>query len=151
MDFQTPDIICSYMVGLLKEPYYKRVLEPTPGLGNLVKAVAPKAETVIAPDDYFSLDPYERYDAVVMNPPFTPMEKGYKILFGCMEQADEVIALMPWLVIINSKKRTESLMAFGMISITHLPRSIFKGARVQCCIIHLKKGYQDETKFINYH
>lgn len=67
-----------------------------------------------------------------------------------MELSDNIIALMPWLVIINSKQRTHKIISFGLKSITHLPRDIFKGSRVQCCILELKKGYHNKMEFKNY-
>ena len=136
------------MVSLLQKDEYNTILEPTPGEGNLANAANSKG-IVICPNDFFELEP-QRFEAVVMNPPFTPMELGYRILFACMEMSDEVVALMPWLTLINSQKRTDTLVSFGLKSVTHLPRTIFKGARVQCCIIHLVKGYTQKTLFENY-
>jgi hypothetical protein len=149
MDFQTPDMVCEYMVSLLSKDAYDLVLEPTPGVGNLSRAVKVKANNVIEPADYFKMDINLRFDAVVMNPPFTPMELGYKILFECLDRTDELVSLMPWLTIINSNKRTEKLFGYGLQSVTHLPRSIFKGSRVQCCVLHLLKGAK-QTNFYNY-
>ena len=105
---------------------------------------------MIAPDGNFFEMEKRRYDWVVMNPPFTPMKKGYQILYECMEMSDNIIALMPWLTIINGQKRTADIMEFGLVSITHLPRSIFKGARVQTCIMQMRKGYKGRTEFLNY-
>jgi hypothetical protein len=84
-----------------------------------------------------------------MNPPFTPMKLGYKILYRCMELSNNIVALMPWLTIINGQKRTEDIMNFGLKSITHLPRKTFNGARVQTCILELHKGYQGVTQFLS--
>jgi hypothetical protein len=81
-----------------------------------------------------------------MNPPFTPMSLGYKILFQCMEWTNNIIALMPWLTIINSQKRTEKINNYGLKSVTHLPRKTFPGSRVQCCILEMEKYYLDVTK-----
>lgn len=147
-NFQTPIRICHYMVSMLEKSEYSTILEPTPGQGNLAKILADTA-TVICPLDFFTLEK-QRFDAIVMNPPFSPMDVGYRILFECMDMADEIIALMPWLTLINSQKRTEIIMRFGLKSITHLPRNIFKGSRVQCCILHLIKGYDQQTFFKNY-
>jgi len=144
MDFQTPDWVCKYMVSLLSDKVVT-VLEPTPGEGNLVCALKEKNYQVTAPTDFWEVT--GRWDAVVMNPPFTPMALGYKILFSCMEMSDEIIALMPWLTIINSEKRAKDIQAFGLVSITHLPRSVFAGARVQTCILQLQRGYNQPTIF----
>ncbi len=107
-DFQTPEKICKYMSSFLPENSGD-ILEPTKGLGNLVKALCEKGN-VIAPDgDFFEMEK-RRYDWVVMNPPFTPMKKGYQILYECMDMADNIIALMPWLTIINGQKRTNDIL-----------------------------------------
>jgi len=145
--FQTPVDVCVYMSAFLPDNA-GLILEPTAGIGNLVKALKQKGE-VIAPDDFFKM-PKQKFDWVVMNPPFTPMSKGYKILYDCMEMSDNIIALMPWLTIINGEKRTNDIMSFGLISITHLPRKIFNGARVQTCILQMSKGYTENTRFVNY-
>jgi hypothetical protein len=119
------------------------VLEPTPGQGNLVKALVEEGYHVTAPNDFWSVA--GRFDAVVMNPPFSPMAQGYQILFAVMEMSDVIIALMPWLTLINAKGRTETIRQFGLRSVTHLPRDAFPGSRVQTCILYLDKGYQGET------
>lgn len=125
------------------------ILEPTKGIGNLVKALKHKGN-VIAPDgDFFEMKE-RRFDWIVMNPPFTPMKTGYKILYKCMGMSDNIVALMPWLTLINGEKRTRDIINFGLVSITHLPRTTFKGSRVQTCILHMKKGYTGNTRFINY-
>lgn len=65
MNFQTPPAVCDYMVNLLP-PGTRTVLEPTPGMGNLVKAL--NKYEVTAPDDFWKMS-YQFFDAVVMNPP----------------------------------------------------------------------------------
>jgi type I restriction-modification system DNA methylase subunit len=86
-----------------------------------------------------------RFDAVVMNPPFTPMERGYRILYAVMEMSNVVIALMPWLTLINSKRRTKDIETFGLKEVIHLPRDVFPGSRVQTCILNMQKGYTGKT------
>lgn len=143
-DFQTPAEVCDYMAGLLPSTV-NTVLEPTPGQGNLVRSLA--NFKVTAPEDFWKVS--GRFDAVVMNPPFSPMMLGYKILYQTMEMSDIIIALMPWLVIINSDKRTNDILKFGLKSITHLPRSTFKNARVQTCILELNKNIvTDKTEIL---
>ena len=144
MDFQTPHKICKYMTDYLPSNAGK-ILEPTPGVGNLVKSLQEKGD-VIAPIDFFKL-PQDRYDWIVMNPPFSPMKKGYEILYRCMDLSNNIIALMPWLTMINSHKRTQDILIFGLVSITHLPRNVFKGSRVQTCILEMRKEYSGETIF----
>ena len=147
-DFQTPLEVCEYMASFLPDNAGD-ILEPTKGVGNLV-SVLEKKGNVIAPDGNFFDMEKRKYNCVVMNPPFSPMKKGYDILYECMEMSDNIIALMPWLVLINGNKRTTDIMNFGLISITHLPRKVFNGARVQTCIMEMKKGYKGKTTFNNF-
>ena len=143
-NFQTPIFICEYMSSFLPENA-GTILEPTAGKGNLVKSLSNYGE-VFAPDD-FNLMEKRKFDWIVMNPPFTPMKQGYDILYSCMDMSDNIIALMPYLCIINGEKRTNDIMNFGLKSITHLPRSVFKGSRVQTCILEMKRGYVGDTIF----
>lgn len=142
INFQTPEWVCKEMVKMIPQGIVT-VLEPTPGAGNMVKAL--DGYSVTAPEDFWTVT--GQFDAVVMNPPFSPMVQGYRILFKCMEMADTIIAVMPWLTMINSEKRTKAIMDFGLKSITHLPRNAFKGVRVQCCILNMVRGYNGHTQF----
>lgn len=90
----------------------KSVLEPASGSGNIIKAIelTGKKVSVTAPDDFFLLKD-NRFDCVVMNPPFSlrftniknaptctdmkGMKMGYYFLTECMKKSDCVIALMP--------------------------------------------------------
>lgn len=147
MQFQTPPQVCTYMSSFL--PFDAgNILEPTSGEGNLVKALKQRGN-VIEPKDFFTHKHLGKYDWIVMNPPFTPMKLGYQILYSCMNLSDNIVALMPWLTIINGQKRTNDIMDYGLKSITHLPRNIFKGARVQTCILEMQKGYTGITKFLS--
>jgi hypothetical protein len=143
MDFQTPDWCCKMMAGLVPEECIS-CLEPTPGEGNLVRALKSKGLNVVAPREFWDID--GNFDCIVMNPPFSPMSEGYKILYRCMDMSDVVIALMPWLVIINSEKRTSDILSFGLAKVIHLPRRTFRGSRVQCCIMQMIKGYSKPTE-----
>ena len=148
-NFQTPLIVCDYMTSLLPKSPINKVLEPTPGEGNLVKSLNQlNINQIIAPDNFFDIN--DIFDYIVMNPPFTPMDLGYSILYRCMEMSDNIIALMPWLTMINSQKRTKHIMDFGLKSITNLPRKTFKGSRVQCCILEMEKGWNSTTLFKNF-
>lgn len=140
--FQTPQKVGLYMASLLSKDV-KTILEPTKGMGGLVKILKDYG-TVTAPDDFYKMK-FKRFDAIVMNPPFSPMKEGYKILYKCMDMSDCVIALMPYLCIINGDKRTKDIRAFGLKSITHLPRTTFPKSRVQTCVLHLQKNYNGET------
>lgn len=163
-DFQTPPAVCKYMVSLLPKGI-KKVLEPTPGLGNLVVTLQEAKYKVTAPVDFFLL-PSTRYDAVVMNPPFSckyarlensPMEikkdglrLGYYILSQCMEMSDTIIALMPIFTITDSDVRIRHFKKWGLQSITQLPRATFAYTRIQTIVMHLQKGYQGETIYKLY-
>ena len=55
------------------------ILEPTRGIGNLVKALEQKGNVIAPEGDFFKMEK-RSFDWVVMNPPFTPMKVGYQIL-----------------------------------------------------------------------
>ena len=141
MDFQTPEWICRQMVSLVPLGT-KTILEPTPGEGNLVRALS--EYEVTAPEDFWEWS--GRWDCIVMNPPFSPMSQGYKILYRCMKMSDYIIALMPWLTLINSERRTRDIVNFGLQSVMHLPRTAFPGSRVQTCIMIMDRQFRDTTK-----
>lgn len=146
-DFQTLPVIAQYMVSMLPT-HVITVLEPTPGDGNIVAELREHGFEITAPEDYFLLGS-QKFDAVVMNPPFSAkdtvltnctkplkgMAVSWEILTQCMLRSDVVIALVPWYVVINSDKRLKFLQQFGLISITSLPRKAFPGVRVQTCIL----------------
>lgn len=143
--FQTPDDTCEYMAGFLPDNC-GTILEPTPGKGHLVRALAKKG-TVIAPARFEDIAPGAHFDYVVMNPPFTPMSEGYKYLLAVMEMTDNIIALLPWFILINSENRLNYIHRWGLVSVTSLPRNTFPCCRIQCCTLEMKKGYQGDTKF----
>lgn len=169
-NFQTPPDVAAYMVQLIG-PGVKTVLEPTPGEGNLVKAIEAAGHFVHAPADFFAIDTSpavttdRRFDCVVTNPPFSAatafgippeldtlsgMQIGYYILNRCMEYSDRVVALVPWLTLINSSKRMNHLKEWGLCEVIALPRETFKGSRVQTCILSLSKGHKGATYFKIY-
>ena len=165
-NFQTPKNICDYMVSMVPESAFK-ILEPTPGLGNIVESLKSKNRyQIITADDFFLLDKNEKYDCIVMNPPFSSksafiknapaeaetkgMKLGYHILKECMERSNNVIALMPWYTISDSDVRMRYLRAFGIKSLTPLPRKTFQYARIQTVVIELEKGYQGKTSFYTH-
>jgi type I restriction-modification system DNA methylase subunit len=71
-EFQTPYEVCRYMVSLIPVTA-KTILEPTPGIGNMIAAIEGRFEdiNITAPDDFFLLDRNKKYDVVIGNPPFT--------------------------------------------------------------------------------
>ena len=161
-NFQTPIEICDYMASLVPSSA-KSIFEPTPGIGNIVKSLEKKGYHVTTADDFFLFDKTKRFDCIVMNPPFSSksaymenapagsevqgMKLGYFILKQCMEMSDNVITLMPWYTISDSDVRMRYLRAFGIKSLTPLPRKTFQYARIQTVIIELEKGYQGKTHF----
>jgi type I restriction-modification system DNA methylase subunit len=163
-EFQTPPSICRYMASLVPIGM-KTVLEPTPGIGNIVTALTEKGFEVTAPQDFFLLG-IKKFDAIVMNPPFSSkyafmensplglnkqgMRLGYYILTECMNMSNNVIALMPWFTISDSDVRLRYLKDYGLKSLTALPRSTFKYARIQTVVIELQKGYTSPTQFNVY-
>ncbi len=165
-NFQTPISVCNYMVDMIPENSVK-ILEPTPGLGNIVNTLKAKNRyQIVTADDFFLLNKTDRYDCIVMNPPFssksafiknvpegvdvTGMKLGYYILTECMKMSNNIIALMPWLTIADSDVRLRYLKNFGIKSLTTLPRKTFQYARIQTVIIELENGYQEETIFRTY-
>jgi hypothetical protein len=149
LDFQTPCNVADYMASLVETG--NKILEPTPGKGNLINALKNKGCIVYYPgNDFWDMEHEIIYDSVVMNPPFSPMTTAYKFLYRSMELSNHIVALMPWLTIINGERRTNDIMNYGLCSITHLPRNIFKGSRIQCCILDMKKGFQGNVLFKMY-
>lgn len=159
-NFQTPPEVCRYMASLIPIGCIT-ILEPTPGTGNLVHAL--KGYQVTAPEDYFLMDKNQRFDCVVMNPPFSSktantenivgnfsakgMRFGYAMLLDCMKYSDNVIALMPWFTISDSDVRLRWLKKHGLVSVTALPRKTFEYTRIQVCILQLSKGFAGRTEF----
>jgi type I restriction-modification system DNA methylase subunit len=157
-EFQTPIEVCKYMASLIPAGV-RTVLEPTPGIGNLVAQLS--GYEVTTPKDYFELDKSKRFDCVVMNPPFSSksafnvlehlnksgMQLGYHILIECMNMSDNVIALMPWFTLSDSDVRLRAIKKYGLKSLTALPRKTFEYVRIQTVVIELQKGYKAETAF----
>ena len=151
--FQTPIWVCDIMTTLIDSPA-QTILEPTPGHGNLVYSLRrhyPYSDirlgsdifihNISAPRDFMLVEPYP-VDWVVANPPFTPMSLCYRMLERFFQFSPNVIALMPWLTIINSEARTNQLCHRGLRLIIHLPRRAFPGSRVQTCILKFIEGYK---------
>lgn len=127
----------------------KTILEPTPGKGNLLDILQgkfPNAIIYFPENDFMNMDVVS-VDWVIANPPFTPMQKGYDILDRLFEFSNNVIALMPWLTITNSEKRTKRLVEKGLCKIIHLPRKAFPGSRVQTCILKFKHNFNETITF----
>lgn len=160
--YQTPKNVCDYMASMLPVNA-KTVFEPTPGLGGLVNSAENLGFEVIAADDFFTHSKNNRYDSIIMNPPFSSksafiknapigsdvkgMKVGYYILTECMKMSDSLVALMPWYTISDSDVRMRYLQDFGIKSLTSLSRKTFQYARIQTVIIELSKGYKGETIF----
>jgi hypothetical protein len=160
--YQTPIEVIQYMVSLLGENV-KTVFEPTPGKGGIVSVLRNKGYHVAYADDFFSYPKDRKFDAIVMNPPFSSksaytenapagldlkgMKVGYHILFECMKMTNTVIALMPWYTISDSDVRMRQLEKYGLKSLTLLPRKTFEYARIQTVVIELQRGYSDRAGF----
>jgi hypothetical protein len=162
-DFQTHMEVCKYMVSLVPVGS-QTILEPSPGIGNIVNALKDAGFWKIThPKDFFILEKSIRFDCVVMNPPFSTkfaflenapagfghegMRLGYYFLTECMKKSNHVIALMPWFTISDSDVRLRTLKDFGLRSITALPRRTFRFARIQTCVLELQKGFSGSTEF----
>lgn len=160
-NFQTPANVIQYMISLIPENI-DDVLEPTPGIGNIVTALCEKGFTVTSAEDYFLIKK-RRFGAIVGNPPFSSksadltnapvdfprkgMQVGYEILKGCMEMSDNIIMIVPWFTISDSDVRMRFIKDFGLISVTPLPRKTFNYARIQTVVLNIQKGYKGETLF----
>lgn len=147
-DFQTPVPVANYMASLIPNDC-GTILEPTPGIGNLVRAVEGKGK-IVAPDRFEDILEGSRYDWAIMNPPFTPMAEGYRYLTSVMAMSDNIIALLPWFILINSERRVENIRGFGLVSVTHLPRKTFPGCRIQCCVLEMRKGFVGNGEFKHF-
>ena len=146
------------MVDLIdKEP--KLVLEPSIGQGNLVKALWRKFPNtkVIAYDimdsplkddrlifykqDFLSANIDYTPDLILSNPPFTPMTLSYQFFNKCIKIQKRGIYILPYLFLINSTNRPKIYSKnINIKNIIHLPRSIFKNSRIQCCILNIYEG-----------
>jgi hypothetical protein len=156
-NFQTPLFVAQYMVSLIPEKV-ETVLEPTPGLGNIVNLL--DRYEITAPVNYFEM-PRKRFDCIVMNPPFSSkyafgvpedmtksgMRLGYQILLECMEMSDNIIALMPWFTISDSDVRLRAIKSWGLKSVTALPRKTFQYARIQTMVLEMQKDFKGTTDF----
>lgn len=166
VQFQTPISVCKYMASMVPE-YAHRILEPTPGIGNLVRVLEMENKyDITAPDDFFLLDQKSKFDCIIMNPPFSTksakmenapaqidlkgMKVGYYILTECMRRSNNVIALMPWYTLSDSDVRMRFLKKWGIKSITALPRKTFEYTRIQTMVLELVKGWKEETLFKTY-
>jgi len=150
MDFQTPDWVCKVMASRINElvDYPYTILEPTQGEGNLVRAINEiyPSSKIYTPVNFFKFN--EPVDVVVGNPPFSPMSLGYDILERCFELSDNIMMLMPWLALINSQKRTQLYREHGLKKVIHLPRTAFKGSRVQTCIMIFRRGHRGKIELV---
>lgn len=159
-NFQTPIPVVNYMIDLIP-PSAKTILEPAPGFGNITQRLT--NYEVTAAGDFFLMDKNQRFDCVVMNPPFSAktaylvnapegfnklgMRLGYYFLTECMKMSNNIIALMPWMTISDSDVRMRTIMNYGMKSLTALPRKTFEFARIQTCVFELEKDFKGETIF----
>ena len=148
INFQTPVWVCDEMVKLIPSTSYS-ILEPTPGAGNLSRAVQYRfgnTKVMLHTPKVFEKWYRVKIDCIIANPPFTPMSKGYELLSEFFEISNYIIILMPWLSLINSEKRTAEYVSRGLKTIIHLPRRAFSGSRVQTCIMVFEKGYRGKIE-----
>jgi hypothetical protein len=144
-DFKLPIDVSIYISNFIPFKKNQTILCPMLDKGNLLNTISGKGN-IITPPDFFSYTHMSKYDWVIMKPT-SPMKTCYDVLDSCMLLSDNIIALVPWLTMINGDKRTAKIMKFGLKSITHLPRNTFAGSRTQTCILELEKGYKGQTIF----
>lgn len=75
------------------------------------------------------------------------MKVAYDQMKVLMSMADNIILLMPWFTISDSDVRLRYIKSYGLISVTALPRKTFQYARIQTCILQMKKGFTGSTEF----
>lgn len=159
-NFQTLPVVAQHMASMATEIKIPKlsfpgisniqILEPTPGKGQLVEALQKMIpwNVVYPAGDFWECEYTDmQFHCVVMNPPFNPVFEMQRFVQKCMQLAPNVIALLPWSYIINSEKRLSELIAYGLVSVTSLPRKTFPGCRVQVAIFELNKGYAGQTEF----
>lgn len=147
VDFQTPPWLCRHLVEKLERviPKSALVVEPTPGAGNMVKALKAAGYTNVEtpPGDFFDWRPSSKPMAVVGNPPWTPNTLAYKVLDRCLEFGPAlVVMVMPWVTVTNSDSRAQRLKAAGLGAVISLPRSVFPGVRLNACVLVIEPGTQ---------
>lgn len=147
-NYQTPPVVAQYMADFLPDGAGS-ILEPTPGEGNLVSPLLRKGD-VLAPVRFEDVPAGSKFDWVVMNPPFTPMAEGYRYLQECMAMTDNIVALLPWFILINSERRLVDIRGFGLKQVISLPRKTFPGTRIQCCVLVMERRYVGETIFKSF-
>lgn len=165
--FQTPIPVIQQMLALVDFAPNK-LLEPTSGEGRIILAALEKWENI----KYTSLEIDSNYcqiqrdlgievqcidfvewelvshDLVLANLPHTPMEVGYKMMDRLGECCSRIIVIMPWLWLINSKKRWDKWKKHLKTAI-NLPRSTFPGSRIQTAIfdLDLSKTFSETVLF----
>lgn len=136
IDFQTPDHVCDYMVSIAQPASV--YLEPSPGAGNIVRAIKkryPIADVVTPEGDFLKMEPRGGPRCtVIMNPPFTPMKYGYQHLMHAMKFSQNIVALLPMFILINSIKRTSLLFSCKLNEVILLPRTVFRNTRIQTAL-----------------
>lgn len=148
-NYQTPPVVAEYMASFLPNDAGS-ILEPTPGIGNLVKPLMAKG-VVTAPVRFEDIPKGSIFfDWVVMNPPFTPMAEGYRFLQEAMDITDNIVALLPWFILINSERRLRLIQEFGLLEVISLPRKTFPDTRIQCCILVMRRHHVGKTHFRSF-
>lgn len=143
MTDQTPEWLCKEMASRVPG-WVETILEPTPGDGNLTRALLPGNYSLTLPRDIFSYR--GSWDCVVMNPPFSPGKLCNEILEKVMSATDYIITVLLWTNLTASDKRFKRIQEFGLKRVTHLPRRTF-GNSTQCCLLEMQRGFGKECIF----
>jgi hypothetical protein len=124
-----------------------RVLEPTPGEGAMLSHLKVKFalwDGIVykaAKGDFFDM-PVQKVDVAFVNPPFTPTKYMMEIMGRVFSfEPKVVVAVMPWLALVNSTRRMQNFIDKGMSKVIALPRRAFSGGRVQTCIVVIREGH----------
>lgn len=160
-NFQTPKPLCRFIIKHLEETYdidtTEIVFEPTPGEGNFISVLKEMGYGFDIPhptDDIFEYKFPHPYRVIIGNPPWTPMELGYQILDLCFDNLDPynsiLVFILPWLFLINSDTRAKKYFPH-LTEIIHLPRTTFKGARIQSAIFFFEKHKKHQFSYLSYY
>ena len=161
--FETPQDVVRRLVELAEIQQNDVVLEPSAGKGAIVKEllnitknvsaveIADRKELLKLLDSYtqgnfLSLNNFERFDKIVMNPPFSKQQDIEHIMhaFGCLKPGGILVSICSESCFYRNSKKTESFKAFlndHKHEVFELPAGAFKssGTMVKTRIVKIIK------------
>lgn len=142
----TPPGVAERMADYLGERNH--ILEPSAGTGNLLMAAMALYKTAIERstslcsaiekrmgikplcEDFLEYNPSELFDGIIMNPPFSKVERHIKKAIECLDTDGALVALVP-ITFMNEK--------YGAETIEELPSDTFASCKVNTKIILIHK------------